>query len=91
MQVSVRELERIFAKLDLQAKSSNHHITGWLVVDGRRVLPLHYSKGRKDLPGNVPERFRRSMFLEPDEFADMKRCTMTRVEYVQILRDRGVA
>jgi hypothetical protein len=85
-----RDAERIFRKLDLQDKRNTKHVYGWLIVDGKRVLPLHYSHGRGDMPGHVPERFRNAMHLNRGEFAEMVGCTMTREEYVRVLRRRGI-
>lgn len=90
MQLTTAEAARIFDKLRIQPKHSTHHIAGFLVVDGKKVLPLHYSHGRKSMPGHVPDRFRRAMHLDRDEFADMKRCHMKRDRYVEILREKGV-
>lgn len=90
MQLSERELRRIFTKLKVETKPSTHHVAGWFLVDGKRVLPLHYSRGHNDMPGHVPEKFRKQMFLNRVEFLEMKRCTMTRDEYVVVLQERGV-
>lgn len=85
-----RDAERVFNKLELQQRRNTKHVYGWLIVDDRRVLPLHYSHGRGDMPGHVPDRFRSAMCLTKTEFAAMVRCTMTRDEYVALLRERGV-
>jgi len=90
VQLSRREIESIFKKLRLEPKKSTHHLAGWLVVDGKRILPLHYSHSRKDMPGNVPHRFRKSMLLTGPEFNDMKACTMSREAYIELLRGRGL-
>lgn len=90
MTLTKADAQRIFRKLDLQAKRSTKHVYGWLVVDGQRVLTLHYSHGRGDMPGHVPDRFRKAMHLNRTEFADMVGCTMGREEYVALLRQRGV-
>jgi len=60
------------------------------VVDGRRVLPVHYSNGHKDLPADVPHKFRRSLYLGVDEFLNLLHCTLSRDEYVRLLKGRGV-
>lgn len=91
MQLTTREASRIFRKLEVEEKRSTHHVAGFVVIDGKKVLPVHYSRGRKDMKGPVPRRFSRSLCLSDEEFALLKSCTMSRAEYVQILRDRGVA
>lgn len=90
MQLSVRDLEELFRKLRIESKKSSHHIAGYLVVDGRRVLPLHYSHGRKPMPGHVSEKFRKSTRLDRIEFSELKDCTMSREQYIGVLRDKGV-
>jgi hypothetical protein len=90
MQLSTRDTERIFKKLQIEVVSCKHHVRGFLVVDGRRVLPLHYSNGRKDLPGSVPHLFRKALHLTVEEFAVMVGCTMGRDEYVELLKQRNI-
>jgi hypothetical protein len=89
MQLSTSDAARIFTKLKVELKDSTHHVTGWLVVDGRRVLPLHYSRGKKDMHGRVPHLFRKALHLTPVEFAELRKCTMNRERYVKLLRERG--
>ena len=90
MQLTTREAERIFSKLDVEQVKSTHHCRGFVTHDGVRILPVFYSRGRKDLPGNVPRRFAKSLMLSLDEFAVLKSCTMSKDEYFEILRGRGV-
>lgn len=90
MKLTKRDAARIFDKLEVQERRATGHVYGWLVVDGRRVLPLHYSHGRGEMPGKVPERFRKAMHLDHFEFGRMVGCTMKRDEYVALLRSRGV-
>lgn len=86
MQLSASDLRRVFQKLRIETVECKHHVRGFLMVDGKRVLPLHYSNGRSDMWGSVAHMFRKSMHLNQGEFEDMVRCTMSREEYVQILR-----
>jgi hypothetical protein len=90
VQLTTREAEKIFAKLEVEAVNSSHHCRGFVTYNGVRVLPVFYSHGRKDMPGHVPKRFAKSLRLTLEEFAVLKRCTMTKEEYFEILRSRGV-
>lgn len=90
MQLSAAELKRIFNKLEIEPKQSTHHVAGWLVVDGKKILALHYSRGHKDMPGHVPHRFRKALHLKTDEFQVFKRCRMDKDEYLELLRERGI-
>ncbi len=43
-----REIEKIFNKLDLEVRTTGHNY-GWLLVDGKKILRVHYSH-RRDSP-----------------------------------------
>lgn len=88
MEVSTREAERIFVKLEVNPRRSTHHVAGVVVVDGVGHFPVHYSHGRKGLHGRAAQSFRKSLHLEPKEFAVLKRCKMSRDEYFDIVRER---
>jgi hypothetical protein len=90
MQLSTREAERIFKKLEVEAVKSSHHVRGFVTYNGVRLLPVHYSNGRKDMPGHVPNRFAKSLNLSLGEFAKLKRCTMSKDAYFEIQTERGL-
>lgn len=90
MQLTTREAERIFGKLDVEVVKSRHHVRGFVTFNGVRLLPLHYSNGHKDMPGHVPKRFAKSLHLSLDQFAELKRCTMSKQAYFAILREQGM-
>lgn len=88
--VTKADAAKIFDKLEVQGRRNTKHVYGWFVVDGKRVLPLHYSYGRGEMPGHVPDRFRSSLKLDREQFAAMVGCKMKRDEYVSVLRQRGI-
>lgn len=88
LQVKKKDVERVFKKLDVEIKNNNHHVRGFIKINGERVIPVHYSHGRGDLPGKIPERLRKSFKLEKDEFLLLMQCTMTKSEYHSILKKR---
>lgn len=90
MQLTTRQAAKIFRKLKVVPKRSTHHVAGFVTVDGKKVLPVHYSHGNKDMKGPVPHRFRKSLKLSEAEFAELRDCTLGRDEFVRLLRDRGV-
>lgn len=90
MQLTTREAERIFNKLEVEPVKSSHHIRGFVCFNGIRLLPVHYSNGRKDMPGHVPKRFAKSLHISLDEFAELKRCTLSRTDYFGLLREQGL-
>jgi hypothetical protein len=90
MHLTTSEAEKICKKLQIELVDCKHHVRGFLVVDGKRILPVHYSNGRKELPGDVPHLFRRSLHLDTDEFLNLLRCSLSRDSYIILLRKRGL-
>jgi hypothetical protein len=90
MQLTTKQAGRIFRKLEVTEKRSTHHVAGFVTVDGKKVLPVHYSHGNKDMKGPVPHRFRKSLRLSESEFAELRDCTLSRDGYIALLRQRGV-
>lgn len=88
MQIKKKEAKRIFTKLDVQKKSSNHHVSGWIIINGKKTLPVHYSNGRGDMPGRVGDRFRKSFMLNVQEFRELKDCTMSKERYFSLILQR---
>lgn len=91
MQLTTKQAERIFRKLEVQPKRSTHHVAGFVVVDGKKTLPVYYSHGSKEMKGPVPHRFRKSLRLSESEFAKLRDCTLSKDGYFQLLRERGIA
>jgi len=90
MQLTTTEAQRVLRKLDCELVECKHHIRGFVMLDGRRLFPIHCSFGRKDLPGDVPHRFRRSLWLSSEEFKGLVSCHMSKVAYFQLLRTKGL-
>ena len=86
MTYKTAQMERVFVKLQIEEKSSNHHRSGYVVDDdGKKMFPpIYFSKGRKDIPGPVAKKIRQQMFLSRDEFDQMIGCVMTRKQYLEI-------
>lgn len=88
MQLKKREAESIFKKLQVRQKKSKHHVAGWVEINGKKILPIHYSFGKGDMSGRVADKFRKSLRLDISEFIEFKSCKMSRDEYVAVLSMR---
>lgn len=84
-----RELEALFRKLKIESVSSTHHVRGFLVEDGKKVLPVHYSKGRKGLHGPSLHKFRKSLLLDQSQFEEIVECTFSRDDLISLLKSKG--
>jgi hypothetical protein len=85
-----RELERLFNKLEIEMTACAHHVRGFLFVDGKAVLPVHYSNGNKGLHGPNLHKFRKSLRLNNEQFVGLVSCTFSRADLVKALREQGV-
>lgn len=90
MQLSTTQAEKIFNKLKIKEKNSgsNHHISGFIVNNGEILFPpIYYSKGKKDMPKPVVEKFRKSLKLDKNSFLELSKCHMSFEEYFQRRND----
>ena len=90
MHLTTAEAAKVFKKLEIEIVECKHHVRGFLVVDGCRIFPVHYSNGRKEMPADVPHRFRKVLHLSVDEFRSFLECTLSRREYIALLSKRGL-
>ena len=88
MQLSTREARKVIDKVCDQRTECTHHVRGFVIVDGKRVFPIHCSFGNKDMPVSVIHRFRRSLRVTIDEFSSLVGCTMDRDHYKSLIVNR---
>ncbi len=83
-----KEIEKIFRKLDLNVRSTGHQY-GWLLVNGKKILRVHYSHGRGDIPGKVINKIRGQLKLSKRDFKGLIECPLTYEDYIAILKQKG--
>jgi hypothetical protein len=86
--MSVREVLRLFQKLEMDIREGRDTIAR-LYVDGVLVVRTKVPHKRGELKGNLPHFIRQQLRLNEEEFADLRRCTIYRDDYVNILRKKG--
>lgn len=90
MQIKKREAESLlFSKLGIKPISKKHHIGGYLIYKGRRILKYHFSHGRGDMVGNVGDIFRQSFLLDELQFINLLKCPLDKEGYINILKEKG--
>lgn len=83
------EMEKIFRKLDLKVRSTGHNY-GWLIVNGRKILRVHYSHGKGDIPSVVVNKIRGQLKLSQKDFIELIKCPLTYEDYLNILKQKGI-
>ena len=86
--MKMRDMEKIFSKLELSIRSTKHHY-GWLIVDDIKILRVHYSHGKGEIPGKVVHKIRGQLKLSEKDFINLIKCPLSRKEYLEILREKG--
>lgn len=88
--VKTAEMERVFDKLKVMERPSDHHRSGFIVDDDGKKLfpPVFFSKGRKDIGPFVADKIRKSFLLTQREFSVLISCRMSRLEYLSLRRSR---
>ena len=90
MQLTTREALEVMRTLGVEFTECKHHVRGYMIVENIKLFPVFCSFGQKDLPGDVPHRFRRSLHLTEEEFSRVRSGNLGRDEYIGILRFKGV-
>ena len=87
--MKIKEIEKIFRKLDLKVRSTGHNY-GWLIVNGRKILRVHYSHGKGDIPSVVVNKIRGQLKLSQKDFLELINCPLTYEGYLSILKQKGI-
>jgi hypothetical protein len=83
------DIEIIFNKLSLQVRSTGHNY-GWLTVNDKKILRVHYSHGKGDLPGKIMHKIRGQLKLSEKDFRDLVACPLAYEDYLDILKNKGL-
>ena len=89
MQLKKRDALHIFDKLELEVRST-HHIVGWFVYNGQKILKTRVSFGRGDIPTSIVHKMRGQLKLSASDFKALKDCPLDREGYISILKAKGL-
>jgi hypothetical protein len=89
MQLKHRDVEAIFAKLEMEVRST-HHVIGWFTYKGKKVLKARFSLGKGDIPEKIAHKLRGQLKLNLDDFIVLRDCPLDRDGYIAILKDKGL-
>lgn len=74
MQIKKSKIGKVFEKLKLDVRSTKHRY-GWFIFEGRKILRVHYSHGRGNIPGRVSDKIGSELYDHAD-----------RLDFVQLYR-----
>lgn len=89
MQVTKQNIQGIFNKLKLEVRSTGHQYA-WLMHDGKKILRVHMSHGKGDIPGRISDKIRGQLRLNKDDFLNLIKCPLSLDQYLDILRQKGL-
>ena len=82
-------METVFSKLGLEIRSTGH-VYGWLVFNGKKILRVHYSHGKGEIPGKVGDKIRSQLKLNRQDFLSLIECPLSYEDYIAILKKKGI-
>lgn len=91
MTIKAREFDHIVNKLQLKTRNSRDLIAWFEVeIEGKRkiITRTRRSKGSGDLP--MQHSIRQQLKLNEEEFRAAVGCTLSREDYIEILRTKGL-
>jgi hypothetical protein len=60
-----------------------------LVVNNKKILRVHYSHGKGDLPDKIMHKIRGQLKLSEKDFKNLVACPLTYEGYLDILKRKG--
>jgi hypothetical protein len=84
----VREVEQAWRKLEMVRKDTDDH-HAYFYYDDKLILATKRSFGSGKIEGAVQHLIRQQLKLTPSEFGALIDCTISRPEYVAILKKKG--
>jgi hypothetical protein len=84
--MKTHEFERIVTKLNLKTRNAGDRLA-WFEHDGQKVVRTKRSYGNKEQPG---DKIRQQLKVNEQQLAGLISCTISLVDYVEILKSKGV-
>lgn len=90
MRYSVRQLDRLFDRLEIDGEDRQGLRSGYLIDDqGKKLFPpLSFSRAADTISDAELELLQRQLFLSDYDFDRLLRCEMTRREYLEHRRSQ---
>ena len=89
MEISRREIDRVFTKFEAIETRCAHHRRGLVPdIDGKILFPIHTSEG-KSLHGRAAFSFIKSTGLTNEEFKEFVKCTLSREAALKRIKQRS--
>jgi hypothetical protein len=89
MSLKVADVDRVHRKLDMEIREGRDRLA-FFVYDGKRVISTRRSHGRGDIAGRIGDFIRQQMKVSETQFRGLVDCTVSRDDYIRILREKGV-
>jgi hypothetical protein len=87
MTIKAHQFDHLVAKLDLKTRNSRD-LLAWFEHEGKIITRTRRSKGAGDLP--MQHSIRQQLKLNEEQFSAAIGCTLTREDYIDILRHKGL-
>jgi len=87
MTIKAKDFDRLVAKFNLKKRNSRD-LLAWFEYNGKIITRTKRSKGSGDLP--MQHSIRQQLKLNEEQLREAIKCTLTRKDYIDILRSKGL-
>lgn len=87
MTIKAQEFDHLVTKLNLKTRDSRD-LLAWFEYEGKVITRTKRSKGSGSLP--MQHSIRQQLKLNEEQFRKAIGCTLTRQDYINILRSKGL-
>jgi len=86
---STSDARKLLEKYNFQQRPT-HHFMYALYYNEKLILMSRVSHGDKQIPPSIIQEIRKQMKLTSRQFQEASSCTLTRDQYIVILRSKGL-
>jgi hypothetical protein len=90
MNVNAKQIDAMWEKMGFRVDSSRADVKADLWIGGRFLFRTYRSHGSGKLSGQIPTFIRQKMRLNEGQFMDAIKCPLSRADYYEILRAKGL-
>jgi hypothetical protein len=87
MTIKAREFDSVISKFKFKTRDSKD-LLAWFEYKGKIITRTRRSKGSGELP--MQHSIRQQMKLNEEQLREAIKCTITRRDYIEILKDKGL-
>lgn len=90
MQLKIKEAHRVIDKLEMRKKEGNDTLCYFYHEGKMTNIFTRIPHKNGDLKGKLPDFIRQQLKLNEEDFINLKKCSLSKDGYIEILKAKGI-